>query len=46
MENMFKIMVEKVEYKQCEKCGTYRKPQSFQTKKQIRKSCSNCRGKK
>jgi hypothetical protein len=43
---MFKVMVEKVEYKLCEKCGVHRKPSAFRVKKQKRKSCSNCRGKK
>jgi hypothetical protein len=42
---MLKIMVEKVEYKQCEKCGVFRKPVAFQVKKQKRKSCGFCRRK-
>jgi hypothetical protein len=43
---MLKIMVEKVEYKQCDKCGVFRKPLSFKVKKQNRKSCSDCRCRK
>jgi hypothetical protein len=43
---MVKIIVEKVEYKQCDKCGVYQKPVSFQVKKQKRKACGNCRSKK
>jgi hypothetical protein len=46
MENMLKIMVEKVEYKQCDKCGVYRQPQLFKVKKQKRKACGFCRNKK
>lgn len=46
MKGMVKITVEKVEYKQCEKCGVYRKPVLFQVKKAKRKACSSCRGKK
>jgi positive regulator of sigma E activity len=43
---MFKVKVEEVTYKLCEKCGVHRKPGSFRVKKQKRKSCSNCRSKK
>lgn len=43
---MVKIMVEKVEFKQCDKCGVYRKPEQFKAKKQKRKSCGICRNKK
>jgi tRNA(Ile)-lysidine synthase TilS/MesJ len=38
-----KVVIEQVEYKLCEKCGVYRKPQSFKVKKQKRKSCNYCR---
>lgn len=42
---MFKVKVENVAYKLCEKCGVHRKPQSFKVKKQKRKTCSTCRSK-
>jgi hypothetical protein len=40
---MVKIMVDKVNYKLCEKCGVYRKPVSFQVKGKKRKACGSCR---
>jgi hypothetical protein len=43
---MVRILVEKVEFKQCDKCGVYRKPELFRVKKQNRKSCGFCRNKK
>lgn len=43
---MFKVMVEKVEYKLCEKCGVHRNPVSFTVKGKKRKSCGTCRTKK
>jgi hypothetical protein len=43
---MFKVLVEKVEYKLCEKCRVHRKPDAFQVKRQKRKFCSICRTKK
>jgi hypothetical protein len=43
---MVKIMVEEVTFKLCEKCGVYRNPSHFKVKKQKRKSCKICRGRK
>jgi hypothetical protein len=43
---MFKVKVEEISYKLCQKCGVHRKPEAFKVKGKNRKACSNCRGNK